>query len=50
MTTVMDIAFGFLFDFGTPTGTGTEGSVYFDNDYIYIWTDDEWKKIELELT
>ena len=50
MTTFRDIAFGWLFDYGTPTDPGTEGSVYFDDDYLYIWVSDEWKKVELELT
>lgn len=50
MTTTRDIAFGFLYDYGTPTHTGSDDEVWFDNDYLYIWRTDEWKKVALEIT
>jgi hypothetical protein len=50
MTTVKDIAFGFLFDYGTPTVAGTNSEVWFDDDFLYVYVTDEWKRIPLEDT
>jgi hypothetical protein len=50
MTTVKDIAFGFLFDYGTPSGVGTNSEVWFDDDFLYVYVTDEWKRIPLEET